>query len=181
MTSIIKVNNIQNSSGTSALTIDGTGNVSVPQNLLTPTRPAFKCRGYGSIQNNANVNSISIASGTDIIYNWDVVDINRNSAFNNSTGKYTVPVAGLYQVSCGVGFKSSSNYLSITLFLTSSDNAQFGNISSWVGNNLPHTPANMTTIVEATVGQEFAMGMSDAYSNPDTNVYYSWFSAYLIG
>ena len=84
-------------------------------------------------------------------------------------------------MSCGVGYKSSTNYLSITLFLTSSDSTQYGHISSWVGNNLRHTPANMTTIVEASAGQEFAMGMSDTYSTPDTNTHYSWFSAYLIG
>ena len=33
MTSIIKVNNIQNSSGTAAMTIDGSGNVTFPQSV----------------------------------------------------------------------------------------------------------------------------------------------------
>ena len=35
--------------------------------------------------------------------------------------------------------------------------------------------------VPQSVGQEFAMGMSDLYSTPDTNIAYAWFSAYLIG
>ena len=145
--------------------------------------PAFKCRGFniGSIQNGATVNGIAIQAGTDIIYNWDVVDINRDNAFNNSTGIYTVPVAGLYHVSAGFGYKTSTNYLAFHLFLTSSDHNVNGNISVWTENTNQSAGRHLGTIVEASVGQEFALGMSDQYSNPSTTTHYSWFSAFMIG
>ena len=143
--------------------------------------PAFKCRGFGSLQNGATVNGISIGAGTDIIYNWTSVDINRDNAFNNSTGIYTVPVAGLYHVSAGFGFKSSTNYLMFALFLTSSDNSTNGNIAIWTDNTDQSAGRHLGTTVEASVGQQFALGMSDQYSTPNTSVYYSWFSTYLIG
>ena len=175
MTSIIKVNNIQNSSGTSALTIDGSGTV------LTPQRPAFSVRGFGSLDSSATVNSISIPNGVDIIYNYDSIDINRDNAFSNSTGKYTVPVAGLYQIHSGFGFKSSTNYIKLILYLTSNDDSLSGHISGWSLNDGQHYNTQLSTIVEASVGQEFALGMSDTYSTPYTDKWYLWFSAYLIG
>ena len=67
------------------------------------------------------------------------------------------------------------------LFLTSSDNATNGTIATWANNDNNHTGRQLSTIVEASVGQEFALGMSDTYSTPNTNAWYCWFSAYLIG
>ena len=175
----VKTDAIKNQAGTSAIAIDTSGRLTIPK------VPAFKCRGYGAIQNAATVNGVSVATGTDIIYNYQVVDINRDSAFNNSTGIYTVPVAGLYHVECGFGYKASTNYLMFCLFLTSGDNTSYGNVASWANNDNYHTGRHMATIVEASVGQEFAVGMSDSYSNPSTNDtssgHYTWFSAYLIG
>lgn len=172
----LEVANIKDSTGTNtAMTVDSSGRLKIPK------VPAFKCRGFGSLQNGATVNGVSIGTGTDIIYNWTSVDLNRDSAFNNSTGKYTVPVAGLYHVSAGFGYKSSTNYLMFVLFLTSSDNSTNGNIAAWADNDSQSHGRQLSTIVEASVGQEFAVGMSDTFSTPNTNTWYSWFSAYLIG
>ena len=146
-----------------------------------PNRPAFAVRGFGSMQNAATVNGFTVASGTDIIYNYDEVAINRDSAFNNSTGIYTVPVAGMYQVQAGYGYKTSTNYLSLHLFLTANDDTQNGHISTWGNNDNYHTGRHFAHIVEASVGQEFALGMTDLYSTPQTNSIYLWFSAYMIG
>ena len=98
----LEVANIKDSTGTNtAMTVDSSGRVAMPK------VPAFSVRGFGSIQNAATVNGVSVATGTDIIYNYDSIDINRGNAFNNSTGIYTVPVAGLYQVHAGFGYKLS--------------------------------------------------------------------------
>tara|TARA_B100002019_G_C21151214_1_gene538364 strand:+ start:365 stop:910 length:546 start_codon:yes stop_codon:yes gene_type:complete len=181
MSGIIKATNLEvttikdKTNTNTAMTIDSSGRVAIPK------VPAFKCRGFGSLQDGATVNGISIQSGTDIIYNWDVVDINRDNAFNNSTGIYTVPVAGLYFVSAGHGYKSSTNYLAFHLFLTSSDSAANGNISVWTENTNQSAGRHLGTIVEASVGQQFALGMSDQYSTPSTTTHYSWFSGYMVG
>jgi len=175
-TTTVEVANIKNSTGTNtAMTVDSSGRLNIPK------VPAFSVRGFGSLQNAATVNGVSIATGTDIIYNYASVELNRDSAFSNSTGKYTVPVAGLYQVQAGYGFKSSTNYLNISLFLTSNDNVTNGYISGWSYNDGNHYNAHLATIIDASVGQEFALGMSDTYSTPHTGNHYLWFSAYLIG
>ena len=122
-----------------------------------------------------------MSSGTDIIYNWSTIDINRDSAFNNSTGIYTVPVAGLYQIQAGFGYKSSTNYMSLSIFATSSDHNEHGFVKTWANNDNNHTGRHLAVIVNASVGQEFALGMSDTYSTPNTSTYYLWFSAYMVG
>ena len=73
------------------------------------------------------------------------------------------------------------NYLSLHLFLTASDDTQNGHIATWGNNGYNHTGRHLAHIVEASVGQEFALGMSDLYSTPQTNSIYLWFSAYMIG
>ena len=123
--STLGIENIEHTNGTSALTVDTSGRVAMPK------VPAFAVRGYGSIQNAATVNGFTVATGTDIIYNYDEVAINRDSAFDNTTGIYTVPVAGMYQVQAGYGYKTSTNYLSLHLFLTANDDTQNGHLSTW--------------------------------------------------
>ena len=178
--STLRTNTIQDTGTNTAMTISG-GTVSFNNAPLTSTRPAFAVRGFGSLDSSATVNSISIPNGVDIIYNYDSIDINRGSAFSNSTGKYTVPTAGLYQVHAGFGFKSSTNYIKLILYLTSNDDSLSGHISGWSLNDGQHYNTQLSTIVEASANQEFALGMSDTYSTPYTDKWYLWFSAYLIG
>ena len=173
--STLGIENIEHTNGTSAMTVDTSGRINMPK------VPAFAVRGYGSIQNAATVNGISIATGTDIIYNYTSIDINRDNAFDNTTGIYTVPVAGIYQVHAGFGYKTSSNYLKLLLFLTPNDGAGSGHIAGWSLNDGQHYNTQLSTIVEASVGQEFALGMSDQYSNPYADNSYLWFSACLVG
>jgi len=174
--STLGIENIEHTNGTSAMTVDTSGRIAMPK------VPAFAVRGYGSIQNNATINGLTLASGTDMIYNYTQIDINRDNAFDNSTGIYTVPVAGLYQIQAGFGYKSSSNYMAIRLFATTSDPTNYGYIGTWANNDNNHTGRQLATIVEATVGQQFGLAMSDQYSNPSTaDKSYLWFSAYLIG
>ena len=180
MSGIIKATNLEvttikdKTNTNTALSIDTSGRINIPK------VPAFAVRGF-DIQNAATVNGFTVASGTDIIYNYDEVSINRDSAFNNSTGIYTVPVAGMYQVQAGYGYKSSTNYLSLHLFLTANDDTQNGHLSTWGNNGYNHTGRHFAHIIEASVGQQFALGMSDQYSNPQTHTFYLWFSAYMIG
>ena len=174
--STLGIENIEHTNGTSAMTVDTSGRVAMPK------VPAFAVRGFGSIQNNATINGLTLASGTDMIYNYTQIDINRDNAFDNSTGIYTVPVAGLYQIQGGFGYKSSSNYMAIRLYATASDPTNYGYIGTWANNDNNHTGRQLATIVEATVGQQFGLAMSDQYSNPSTaDKSYLWFSAYLIG
>ena len=181
MTSIIKVNNIQNSSGTSALTIDGSGNVSVPNNLSTPGRPLFYSRGYASTIASATAINGVTPSGTIRIMLFDEVAINVGNHFSNTTGKFTVPVAGIYQVNFNIGYKAATNYSKVALFLTSSDDVGYGYSLVWSSNNHAYNSSAATVYVNASVNQEFAMCLDTQYTTPNTHIAYTSFGAMLIG
>ena len=81
MTSIIKVNNIQNSSGTSALSIDGSGRITTPQ------LPFFHVTRFNS------GGSISIGG----VITFDSPTTNQGNHWNTSGNYFLVPVNGVYQ------------------------------------------------------------------------------------
>ena len=86
---------IKHSGGTTALTIDSSGRV------LTPNRPLAQVAGMAS-----NLTSTGI-----IIYNS--VKIDTTSMYSTSTGKFTVPVAGVYLVThtiLGSGTAGANQY-----------------------------------------------------------------------
>ena len=96
MTSILKVDSIQNAAGTAAMTIDSSGRI------LQPAKPAF--RGARVIA------SANYTTETDITGYTESFDIGGN--FNPTTGIFTVPVDGLYQINfmiSGGGAQGASN------------------------------------------------------------------------
>lgn len=77
----LRVKEIAHSNGTNAITVDSGGGI---RPLNTPIFWVWRSTGY------------TLTSGhTNMIY--DKVDIDNRSAYNTSTGIYTVPVAGIYE------------------------------------------------------------------------------------
>ena len=86
------VQNIKHTNGTTAQTIDTSGNTTVSQNLtvsgsqiLTPARPAFSV---------LNTSSVTISGLTALVF--DTATFNIGNHFELSTGKFTAPVTGIY-------------------------------------------------------------------------------------
>ena len=100
MTSILKVDNIQNASGTSALEIDSSGRVT------QPAKPAFVARPSASItMTDTNWQTVNFSNvALDVGSNW------------NSSGYFVVPVDGIYQFNYHARFDSiGTGFVNIAL------------------------------------------------------------------
>jgi len=96
MTSVLKVDNIQNSSGTDAISIDSNGVVTQPAKVAFHVHPS------------ANVDYTGVNDDDELlIMNTAVTNIGNH--YNTTTGKFTAPVAGMYFFSANVRFDNFSN------------------------------------------------------------------------
>ena len=121
MTSIIKVDNIQNAAGVAAITIDSNG-------LVAPKVPVFSV----SLTSNTPDN---LASNQDHLVDFSTygaVDFDNTSAWDTANEKWTPQLAGYYNVNCtassGAGtlraagpvlYKNGSTYMNHHLWLQS--------------------------------------------------------------
>lgn len=125
MTSIIKVNNIQNSSGTSAMTIDGSSNITFPQKIATSnlgsgsiiqvvetrltsefstTSTSFTNVGLSLAITPNNSNNKILLSATFTLYianAYLVCTINKNHSGISDTNLETTSSQGLCQLHAG--------------------------------------------------------------------------------
>ena len=95
MASILKVNEIQHTGGTSALTMDSSGRV------LQPTKPAFAVRNARS----SSFRGDNLFAGSDTTVIFDIGSDFATSGAND--GGFVAPVAGVYCFSM-MGFTSNS-------------------------------------------------------------------------
>ena len=81
MASILKVNTIQDATNSNtAISVDSSGRVTLPQQV------AFT----------ASITNASGSSGHQGPLVFDLVSINKGSHYDNSNGRFTAPVAGIY-------------------------------------------------------------------------------------
>ena len=93
--SIIKVDQIQTAGGTSVMSFDNSGNIS-----HSVVKPAFRIARSGST-------NVTTAGGIGVICPFDVITSNAQNCFNQggftfSGGVVTVPVDGLYQLNSNI-------------------------------------------------------------------------------
>ena len=88
--STIKVQNIQHTNGTSGIAISSGGVI---------TQPTIPCCQLRLTTSNAqDTSNPYTTTGTDI--RFDRIEINQGNCYSESTGRFTVPVAGIYEVRC---------------------------------------------------------------------------------
>lgn len=186
--SILRTNQIQDTGTNVAANISG-GTVSFTNTPLTPSRPSFFARGYGSLraQGAATINGLTIGSSKQIVL-WDSVDVNVGNNFSNTSGIFTVPIAGVYQVSYHLGKKAANGkYVQVTIYASPSDSTSVGYITQYSGQDGSYgmyDTSGATFLVNASVGQEISLTIDQYNTNwttPDTAKEYFSFGIYLIG
>ena len=168
MTSILKVDSIQNAAGTAAITIDSNGRVSMP------ARPIFYAVSEANFTH-ANGRYSTLAT-------W-AADINRGNIFSTTTGKFTVPVAGVYQVSTGLTYTgladSHGDGWGIKIFKNGSDftNVELAYVAGIQNGIEGHS--NATIYMDLAVNDYVEVGGDGTTQN--LNIQHLYFGAHLVG
>ena len=156
------VQNIKHTNGTTAQTIDSSGRVTTSTN-----RPAFMARRTSS------------QSAGIVIF--DTAVLNQGSHYNTSDGKFTAPIAGLYNFSfcCLSDNDGTDAYFAMSLHINGSsyanvhfrteDDNDFGGSMSIIAS------LSASDYVQVNSPNVPVYGASATTSN------FSWFSGYLIG
>jgi len=112
MTSVLKVDSIQNSSGTSALSIDSSGSVTFPSTTTPYVRVSMG--GSGAYT--------SVTSGS--AFPFDTVEEGDSSLWNTTTYKFTCPSDGLYHCDFNSLINNTDN-ITIDFYKNGSNVARF--------------------------------------------------------
>lgn len=152
MASVLKVNEIQHTSGTSAITIDSNGNVNFP------VKPAFyvtRSASYGPTTARQQIE-------------FDVEQIDTHNAWSTSSFDYTIPVAGLWYFNLTISMTSLAStylwfggeiYVNGGLYTDLYTNSNIGSGSGYEN-------VNIITMRECVVGDVFTFntqGVSTGY------------------
>jgi hypothetical protein len=165
MTSIIKVDQIQNAAGVGGLTIDSNGYVKRP--LL----PRWKAR----------TGPVTTAGYYGDTYIGSRVMHDPTSNYNASTRKFTIPVSGTYAV-----FGHALHYSNLNgalYFYVNDIDAIDGSAGTYAeGATIGNSTQALTTYLDLNAGDTvafYAAGANAWYSNG--NDYYTFWGGYLIG
>jgi len=171
MSSILKVNEIQHTGGTTAATIDSSGRI------LTPARPLFMAPGNASGYQNTS------ASNT-IISDWNTSDstisIMQGGMSFGSSG-VTVPIAGIYEVFSSVIFKVENAEYGLLMIYKGNDRitlSQSYNITTGVTTENSVVTKAFVNCAAGDVLSIREQGQNAQWYNAGT---YSTFSVQLIG
>lgn len=173
----LSVNTIAHSNGTTGLTVDSAGRVTIPQ------IPFLMCK-------NASGASIN-PSGYLGVVPYDTVLSSRGITLNTSTFRFTVPINGIYNVAAAVRVEEDFNFLYWRVVDYNGGNhlqAQTGKLvlSNGLGDNVTggtnFTTACGSQILSLQTGKEYQI---NANTNPTaTKAVYAdqtWLDVHLIG
>ena len=161
MSSILKVDTIQNTGGTTALTIDSAGR------LLKPATPHF----------HVTKSNGSIGANTTVVYNNVIRD--TESAYSTSTGKYTIPsgLTGLWWF----GVSALANDTDIIEISFKVNNTGIFNARNRDDGNTIASSAAISAAYYVTSGDEIAINTEGNSSMYGFGTPYSFWTGYFIG
>ena len=128
--------------------------------VLQPARPYFKA------------NKSAVISGTGVVV-WNTVVYNNGGHYDNSNGRFTAPIAGLYW------FTAKINHYKRCDFWLQKDGSRFERGQYNTSNADGWWSSQLTSIVEMTAGQYVEVYVSNIYQNSDPGEWLT-FMGYLL-
>ncbi|MEK9994194.1 MAG: hypothetical protein VW646_05480 [Hydrogenophilales bacterium] len=166
----LEVDNIKNSSGTAAATIDSSGRIFKDQKI------GFLARGYSSYVDASGSSATNTASMR--AWTYQTIDYNHGNHFDNTNAVFTCPVAGTYLVSGGYGYKNGADHLGLYFFKNQTNIAR-----NWSYNTFQHDSSNFTQVIVCAANDELRLCHHSGYQTPSTsssNSYYAYYTAHLL-
>ena len=169
MSSVLKVDAIQNTAGTSAMTIDSSGRV------LKPVIPSFMVSAAGTW--------VAMSTGDKVPFDTDSGNqlFNNGNHFNTSSNAFVAPVAGLYSFSVLLYTANSDTVNAWAPYLN-------GVIVKLIGSGGLYIQQGESTALDNTTGFTFLLNLSvndtlDIRAITASDVYNSasMFCGHLVG
>ena len=148
-------------------TITGNLTVSGINSGYAPNRPAFRISGNGA----------TIVSTTTVSGGYMVVDYNQGSYLNTSTGIFTAPVAGLYQVNLVVRASGNSNPSAQVIIRKTSGGTTTNIIMIEYAANTTMNHTGGSTVIKLAVGDTLKFDVTVGSVSFDVND--NWSVAYI--
>ena len=181
----INVNTIANVSGTSAMTVDSSGNLTPAQKLLYgANQPMFSVRGRNasSAISGLSLSNTSDESSTVYIDSWTITEVDRGNLLSN--GRLVAPVDGIYEINALSGQASSADYRALIVIKLNSAGTSGEEIYRvWTYNDYAWYTLAYHGFLDLTAGEQIAVGWHNGYANhtSDDHEGGTLFSAKLIG
>ena len=165
MASILKVNEIQHTGGTSALTVDSSGNVDIPS-------------GYFTVQNSIVWEVTKSTSVTSGVWIYDRVLVDSASAMNSSNGRFIAPVAGYYYTQFTWLSDSATQETNVSIRKNGDSSNEWKRIRQQGHAN--HISMSGHRIAYLNANDYFEINVDAGHVYGDANTWTTW-SGFLVG
>ena len=178
MTGIIKVDTIQNNGGTTGLTIDSSGRVSMPQIPMLQAVPMFQIHVSGNQY---------VSDNHTIQFDTEEIDVGGN--FNTSNYTFTAPINGYYRMHAHVYVRTISGTDAMVQYKVNGSDYNGINIGSSIygysyhnSGGEHHHSVDVPLIMKLTANDAVTVYITTA----GTGAYYegvreTWWFGHLIG
>ena len=172
MASELGVQTIQHTNGTDAMTIDSSGRVSLPQ---IPC--ACVTLTTSNTQDTSNPYS---TTGADILF--DGVVVNQGSVYDSSNGRFTAPIAGIYEFSYSFlkDQDSSANATFVDVYKNGSQYTSAGG-RSYDENPTDYGNMSMSFLISLAANDYLTLRLAQGGIYINTNGIYSSVHFKLVG